>query len=633
MDHLVAFFAWLMDWCHSWCPDWWADIVLFTLFTKILQFPVSLWCQVNSLKMVALMPQTNRIKIDCFGDADTIGEETAALFKRERYHPLLSLVPLAIQIVILMAFVKVIYGIGGRLTVPGEPKPPIACVPWTDGGWSWAMPLVAGAAAWLLGVSQNILNPLQREQSRLQQRVTNGISIGISLFLGCFVATGVGLYWATSNLLSILVQWCENLCIPPAKHVDYPALRRSQAELARFERAIAVSKVVDPDDRRREKADYRRFFSVANKHLVFCSEGGGYYKYFESVVSWLLDHSNVTIHYVTNDPKDAVFSHPAVAAGRLRAYYIGPVKIIPLMMKMDADMVVTTTPDLGTYQIKRSFVRKDVEYVYIDHGPTSMHMCYRKGAFDHFDVIMANGPFQVAEHRATERCYGLKPKKIVPSGYPALDAILSSPPPARAGGAPRIMFANSHQRDNLFDLCLDAFAVSFGAAFPGATLVVRPHPQYVRRHPARVQAIRERMAVLAAAGGFAFELEDDFSRPSTMDRSDVLVTDWSGIAYEYAFRTKRPVLFVDTPMKVINPEWKKIGCEPTDISFRSEAGVSVAPDDTERAVRAVRDMLAEPERFAAKIERLLETNFYNPGRAGEAAGAAILDALIARRAK
>jgi YidC/Oxa1 family membrane protein insertase len=111
------------------------------------------------------------------------------------------------------------------------------------------------------------------------------------------------------------------------------------------------------------------------------------------------------------------------------------------------------------------------------------------------------------------------------------------------------------------------------------------------------------------------------------------VTDWSGIAYEYAFRTKRPVLFVDTPMKVINPEWKKIGCEPTDISFRSEAGVSVAPDDTERAVRAVRDMLAEPERFAAKIERLLETNFYNPGRAGEAAGAAILDALIARRAK
>ena len=117
MEYLVQFFAWLMEWCHSWCPNYWADIVIFTFLTKILQFPVSLWCQVNSLKMVSLMPVSNRIKMEHYGDGDAIGEETAALFKREKYHPMLSLVPLAIQIVILMAFVRVIYGIGDRLTV------------------------------------------------------------------------------------------------------------------------------------------------------------------------------------------------------------------------------------------------------------------------------------------------------------------------------------------------------------------------------------------------------------------------------------------------------------------------------------------------------------------------------------
>ena len=67
MEYLVQFFAWLMDWCHSWCPNWWADIVIFTFFTKVLRFPVSLWCQVNSLKMVSLMPATNRIKMDRYG--------------------------------------------------------------------------------------------------------------------------------------------------------------------------------------------------------------------------------------------------------------------------------------------------------------------------------------------------------------------------------------------------------------------------------------------------------------------------------------------------------------------------------------------------------------------------------------
>ena len=63
MGALVDFFSWLMEWCHSWGPNYWADIVIFTFLTKILQFPVSLLCQANALKMVALMPESNRFKM------------------------------------------------------------------------------------------------------------------------------------------------------------------------------------------------------------------------------------------------------------------------------------------------------------------------------------------------------------------------------------------------------------------------------------------------------------------------------------------------------------------------------------------------------------------------------------------
>lgn len=619
MHYLVQFFAWLMDWCHSWCPNWWADIVIFTALTKVLQFPVALWCQVNSLKMVALMPESNRIKIDHYGDADAIGEETAALFKREHYHPLLSLVPLAIQIVILLAFVKVIYGIGDR-----ETGSLIGKVPFTDGGVAWLMPLFAGAAAWLLGYTQNIFNPLQHEQTRGQQLVTNGISIAISLFLGCFVAMGVGLYWAASNLFSILVQLAENAVIPPKSRVDYPALRRSQAELAKFEASLASAKKVSPEDRRREKADWKRFFSVANKHLVFYAEGGGYYKYLQSVVEWLLDHSNATVHYVTNDPRDAVFAL-AESRPKLRPYYIGPVKIIPLMMKMDADIVVMTTPDLGSFHIKRSYVKKDVEYVYVDHAPNSLHLTYRKGAFDHFDTLFANGPAQAAEARATEKLYALKPKRIVETGYPFLDTLLANPPPPLAGGPARIMLAPSHQPGNIFDSCLDDLVDALSA--PGRVIVLRPHPQYVRRFPAKMQAIEAKYANRPDV-----EIEADFGKPSTMDRASVLVTDWSGIAFEYAFQTKRPVLFVDTPMKVVNPEWERVGLVPTEISFRNRVGVSVAPADIPaKAPAAVADMLAHPAKFAGRIDELLHEQFYNPGHAGEAAGRWILQTLIAKQ--
>ena len=194
------------------------------------------------------------------------------------------------------------------------------------------------------------------------------------------------------------------------------------------------------------------------------------------------------------------------------------------------------------------------------------------------------------------------------------------------------MIANSHQKDNIFDSCLDELIASIRSVVPNAIIVIRPHPQYVRRNPARWEAIRSRYSSTSTSS-LHLIIEDDFSKPSTMDRSDVLITDWSGIAYEYAFKTKRPVLFVDTPMKVINPEWRKIDIVPTDISFRNEVGVSVPMEDIAKAGPSVADMLAHPDRFAAKIDALLKAQFFNPGHAGEVVGGYILDSLIAKRKK
>ena len=623
MTSLVDLFSWLMEWCHSWCPNYWADIVIFTFLTKILQFPISLWCQANSLKMVQLMPESNRIKINHYGDKDAIGEETAALFKREHYHPMLSLVPLAIQIVILMAFVKVIYGIGDKLTVPGATKPLIACVPWTDGGLAWLMPLFAGAAAWLLGYSQNIFNPLQHEQTRAQQLVTNGISICISLFLGCFVATGVGLYWAASNVFSIIVQWCENWCIPPKKHVDYPKLRRSQVELRRFEDGLKSTAKVSPEDRKREKIDYRRFFKVANKHIVFYAESGGFYKYFGSIIEWLLEHSNLTIHYVTGDPRDRML---AAENPRIRAYYIGSVKIIPLFMKMDADMVVMTTPDLDTYQLKRSYVKKDVEYVYADHGTSSMHMVLRKGAFNSFDTIFLAGKFQIAEHRKTEELYGVKRKELVPTGYAYLgDLMRNYKPCEKRGDGMQILVAPSYQPDNILDLCIDNLLNGLSKV-ADVKVILRPHPQYVRRFPAKMQAIVERYEKCPW-----LTLDLDFSKPPKLYESDIVISDWSSIAYEFSFVTKRPSILIDTPPKIINPDYRRVGIVATDITFRERIGVLLRPEELSKIADVVNDMRMSPGKFRDKIEDLLAEEFYDPLKAAEISGKYILDSLIARK--
>ena len=56
--------------------------------------------------------------------------------------------------------------------------------------------------------------------------------------------------------------------------------------------------------------------------------------------------------------------------------------MMTFMMKMDADMVVMTMPDLENYYIKRSLVRKDIEYLYLDHAMASFHLTLREGALE-----------------------------------------------------------------------------------------------------------------------------------------------------------------------------------------------------------------------------------------------------------
>ena len=620
MNMLVSFFSWMMDECYRLVPNHWLDIVLFTFATKIFQFPLSLWCHRNSLTMVSLMPETNQIKAKYFGDKERIDEECLKLFKKHHYHPMLTLLPLGIQIVILMGFVKVIYNIAD--TLPGSL---LARIPVQDGGIAWIMPLCAGAAAWFLGWSQNHINPLQHEQSRRQQIVTNGISIGISLSLGCFVGMGVGLYWACSNLFSVLVQLVANAVMRPSRYIDYPALEASKKELAQLEQLGKTT--VSREDRQREQRDCKRFFPIANKHLVFYSESSGFYKYYRATIAWLLEHSNLVIHYVTNDPKDQIFGL-AEKEPRIKPYYVGPVKIIPLMMKMDADMVVMTTPDLDRYQIKRSYVRKDVEYVYLPHGMTSVQMTVREKAHANFDAILCGGPNQIEEHRALEKLYGSRAKELPLCGYGLLDDLIAQfeTMPKEPHPKPVVLIAPSHQPDNLMDSCLDRLID--GLYGHGFKIIVRPHPQYKKRYPARLDAIVARHADRI---GEDLVFETDFSSNTTILEADVLVCDWSGIAFEYAFASLRPVLSVNTPMKITNPNYKAIDLPVLDITLREEIGPCLEMDQLGNVGEIVRGLLSDREKWRDRIEAARSRTIAHIGGFGEASGRYILQKLLAKK--
>ena len=608
----------LLELCIRLLPGYVLPIVIFTLLTKVILFPVSAWVQKNSIAMVRLTPELNRLKIRYYGDKDTIADETQALYKKEKYNPLGSIVPMLLQLVMLVGVISAVRNCLGSTGAW------VTLIPWEQKGLSLLMPLGAGLAALLLGLGQNRLNPLQREQSAAEQWMSNGFSIAISLFLGAFVPLGVGIYWISSNLLSILQQVVLNRVIRPEKYIDYALLAQSKQELAALDSLRAG---VSKEDRRREKADYKRFFSIANKHLVFYSEKSGFYKYFSDVMDYLLEKSNVVIHYVTSDPADQIFAI-AEKEPRIKPYYIGENRLITLMMKMDADIVVMTVPDLENYHLKRSYLRKDIEYIYMFHYPLSTHMVLQTGALDHYDTIFCVGDFQFDEIRAAERVYGLPEKKLISAGYGQLEQLHRSyqAMPQVTRQRPKILIAPSWQPDNILDSCIDPMLEQLLGK--GYEVVVRPHPEYVKRFQPRMDQLVHRYQD-RESDGLRFEL--DFSGNSSIFDSDALITDWSGTAYEFSFVTLKPAIFIDTKPKINNPEYEKLGIPPLEFTLRSQVGIQIDPKNMDTLEQQLRQLLESKDQYAQKILSLRETYIANFGQSGQVGGRYILSQLKSRQ--
>ena len=616
----------VMQVCYQVCGNYGWAIILFTLISKVLLLPLSIWVHLNGLKMVRMMPAINWLRVRFYGDKDAIAEGQAKLYKENKYNPLAGIIPVIVQLVILLGLVDVIRNlIAGaspeELTFLGIN---LGWVPSERGGISLLVPVAAALSALIMSVTQNRSQALQAEQSQWNKLGMLAISVGLSLYLGLFVPAGIGLYWVASNLMSVAQMYLLNMAFPPSKYVDYADLEASRKELAEIENLGEKKKPFFHDpNAKREKADYKRFFSIRNKHVVFYSEKSGFWKYYQDIVLELLKKSNLRIHYVTNDPDDQIFQI-AKTENRIHPYYIGPKRIITLMMKMDADIVVMTTPDLETYHIKRSYIRKDIEYIYTPHDPMSVHMSFREGAMDHFDTIFCVGPQQMEEIRKTEEVYHLPEKTLVPCGYTLLDDLRAEiqAAPQEKGERTQILIAPSWNEDNILDSCVDTLLEQLLSE--DRHIIVRPHPEYVKRFGPKLDAL---MARWAEKTGEGLTFETDFSSNRSIYSSDVLITDWSGIAYEFSYSTGRPTLFINTKVKAPNPNWERIGITPLEISLRDQIGKSLNKDQLDQAPAVMAEMIENGPAWAERIAKVREKNIFNPGEAGRVAADYILGKL------
>lgn len=662
--------GWMMRLCFWLTRNYGVSIILFTLLTKVLLFPVSLWTQKNSINMVRLMPEENALKIKYIDDKDKLADERLALYKRYHYRPLAGMLPLLIQIPLVLGLVFVIYhplsfvlnlpsdilsglrdwftalpGIGevtensyqpgiisqikaGVLPQGGQFADSVSRIAGLDTRFLGIdlsampslknpvvllIPLFSGLSAWLMCWVQNRINILQAAQGKLNKILTTAFMIAFSTYFAFLVPAGVGLYWIFGNLFAIPVMYLLNLVMPPRKHIDLKMLHEMNAQRQEKER-------IHKQYRAKEKEDCRRFAAEQNKQLVFYSEQNGFYKYFSAIIDYICEHSDVTVHYVTSDPNDKIFSDPRE---QIRAYYAASdTKLIPLFMKMDCRIVVMTVPDLEKYHIKRSRVRSDVEYIFTSHGMGSTALTFRKGALDWFDTVFCPGPDTFSEIRDAEELYGTPKKRLVETGYPLIDEMIAQYESAEhpENPVPRILIAPSWQPDNIIDLCIEPLLAAL--AQTDYEVILRPHPQQVRHEPEKFELLKKQYA-----DNPHLTIQTDFSSNNPVMESDILITDWSDISWEFAFVTKRPVLFIDTPMKIMNPEYDRIKTKPINITLRNVIGRSVKPEDVSGVPAVIAEMLAKRDDYRAVIEKTRSERIYNLGQSAKLSARYILKSI------
>jgi YidC/Oxa1 family membrane protein insertase len=359
-------------------------------------------------------------------------------------------------------------------------------------------------------------------------------------------------------------------------------------------------------------AFYRFFWKTpkSDKTIVFYSEHQGYYVYFEGLIEDLIRNHDHPFCYVTSDPNDPLLSrhHP-----KIRVFHLSG--LLPFFMALaNCRVCVMTLPDLGQYHIRRSI--HGVHYVYAFHSLHSVHMFYRPGAFDHYDSILCVGPHQIEEIRKEEALYDRKPKILVEAGYYRLERVYrafqkyqekSSEPSSRRSvilvapswGASNILEAYG---ETLVDSLLDA----------GYEVIMRPHPETMRRFPRLAESFEERFG-----SDPRVTLERSVSTDDSLLRADVLVTDWSAIALEYAFGTERPVLYLDTPVKQHNPKWAELGIQPIEMKLRSQIGMVASIEEIPNIAKTIDQLIRDRPTFKSRILELRREYVFAFGRSSE----------------
>lgn len=235
--------------------------------------------------------------------------------------------------------------------------------------------------------------------------------------------------------------------------------------------------------------------------------------------------------------------------------------------------------------------------IHMPHSLASLHVIYAADAFDGCDTLFAAGPHHELEFAALGAANRLGRRASYAVGYGKFDVMRAEARAAESGARPHVLVAPSWGDNNL--ISRHGLALTEALVQVGWRVTLRPHPSFFVYPDGQLDAIIARfsdhpmVAVERSTGG-----------SHALWQADALVSDYSGIALEFAALRRRPVVFVDGPLKVLNAQWEALGVPAVEIDSRGTIGL-IARAGADAVSAALREAVAAPDTEAGAIAAFL----------------------------
>ena len=266
--------------------------------------------------------------------------------------------------------------------------------------------------------------------------------------------------------------------------------------------------------------------------LAIFAEHKRYWNVFEPILDELEKRKQKTV-YMTCSEDDPAF---AKKYEYVTVEFIGKGnKAFSRLNLLNASVVLSTTPSLDVFQWKRS---KNVDYyIHIPHAPNDITL-YRMFGIDHYDAILLSGEYQEKQIRQLEEKRGLKTKEIELVGIPYMDEMKKKlEASGEAEGHERtVLLAPSWGESGILskygDSIIDALIST------GYKVMIRPHPQSFDVEKDMLERLMSKYDDPSKV-----EWNRDDNNFEVLRRSDILISDFSGVVFDFSLVFDKPVIF------------------------------------------------------------------------------------------